>query len=105
MGQVNVNPGGGPVVERETGTGMGMIPGLILGLALLALVAWWAMTQSGWFGPAPAGSTNVNITTNQPAQPSGSTGGTGSTTGGTGSTTGGTTGGATGGTTGSTAGR
>ena len=103
MGQVNVNPGGGPVVERETGTGMGMILGLLLGLALLALVAWWAMTQSGWFGPAaPAsGGTNVNVTTNQPSQPSGSTGGTGSTTGSTGSTTGGTTGS----TTGSTAGR
>jgi hypothetical protein len=104
MGQVNVNPGGGPVVERETGTGMGMILGLILGLALLALVAWWAITQSGWFGPvAPAGSsTNVNITTNQPSQPSGSTGGgTGSTTGGSTGSTGSTTGG----TTGSTAGR
>ena len=101
MGQVNVNPGGGPVVERETGTGMGMILGLLLGLALLALVAWWAMTQSGWFGPAPAGSsTNVNITTNQPSQPSGSTGGTGSTgstSGSTGSTTGGSTTGSTGG--------
>src|SRR5688572_1101312 len=102
MGQVNVNPGGGPVVERETGTGMGMILGLLLGLALLALVAWWAMTQSGWFGPAaPAsGGTNVNITTNQPPA-SGNTGSTGSTTGSTGSTTGGTTGS----TTGSTAGR
>jgi hypothetical protein len=96
MGQVNVNPGGGTVVERESGTGLGMILGLLLGLALLALVAWWAFTQSGWFGPAaPAGTTNVNVTTNNPA-PSGSTGGT------TGGTTGGST---TGGTTGSTTGR
>src|SRR5687768_1675450 len=101
MGQVNVNPGGGPVVERETGTGMGMILGLILGLALLALVAWWAMTQSGWFGPAaPAGSsTNVNVTNNQPAPSGGTTGGT------TGGATGGATGGTTGSTTGGTAGR
>jgi hypothetical protein len=94
MGQVNVNPGGGTVVERESGTGLGMILGLLLGLALLALVAWWAFTQSGWFGPvAPAGggSTNVNVTTNNPAPSTGgTTGGTtgGSTTGGTGSTTG-----------------
>ncbi|HEU5317642.1 MAG TPA: hypothetical protein VFX49_16130 [Chloroflexota bacterium] len=94
MGQVNVNPGGGTVVERESGTGLGMILGLLLGLALLALVAWWAFTQSGWFGPvAPAGgSTNVNVTTNNP--PGGSTTGGSGTTGGTtgGSTTGGTTG-------------
>jgi len=81
MGQVNVNPGGGTVVERESGTGMGMILGLILGLALIALVAWWAFTQSGWFGAAPAGSsTNVNVTTNQPAPGTGGT--TGGTTGG-----------------------
>ena|SRR5687767_7653517 len=113
MSQTNVNTGGtGRVVERDgsaTGMGMGMITAMILGVALLALVAWYAIFQSGWFGPAyaPGGSTNVNVTQNQPSNPSGSTSGSG-TTGSTGSTTGGsTTGstGSTGSTTGSTAGR
>jgi hypothetical protein len=108
MSQTNVNTGGsGGVIERDgsaAGMGMGMIMAIVLGVALLALVAWWSVTQSGWFGPAyaPGGSTNVNITQNQPANPSGSTGTTGGTTGSTGSTTGGS---STGSTTGSTAGR
>ena len=110
MSQTNVNTGGtGRVVERDgsgEGFSMGMIMAIVLGVALLALVAWWSITQSGWFGPAyaPGGSTNVNVTQNQPSNPSGSTSGsgtTGSTTGG--STTGST--GSTGSTTGSTAGR
>jgi hypothetical protein len=100
MGQVNVNPGTERVVERDSGAGIGMIVGLLLGLVLLALVAWWAFTQSGWFGPVPGGTTNVNVTTNNP--PGGSTTGGSST----GSTTGGTTSGSTSGsTTGSTTGR
>ena len=101
MSQTNVNTGGsggGTVYTTDrsgTGFGMGMIMSMLIGLLLLALVAWWAITQSGWFGPmaGSGGSTNVNVTTNQPSQPSGNTG---STTGG--STTGGST-------TGSTAGR
>jgi len=65
-----------------------MMIGLLVGLILLLLVAWWAFTQSGWFGPGPApANTNVSVTTNNPA---------GGTTGSTGSTTGGTTGGTTG---------
>ena len=97
MSQTNVSTGGaGRVIERDgTGQGvsMGMITAIILGVAMLALVAWWAITQSGWFGTAYAPSTNVNVTQNQPSNPSGST--TGS-TGGTGSTTGGSTTGSTG---------
>ena len=106
VSQTNVNAGGtggGTVYSDRSGTGfgMGMILSMLVGLLLLALVAWWAITQSGWFGPAAGYDTNVNVTTNQPSQPSGSTGSTGSTTGG--STTGST--GSTGSTTGSTAGR
>ncbi|HET7769030.1 MAG TPA: hypothetical protein VFN74_09650 [Chloroflexota bacterium] len=99
MSQTNVNAGGsGGVVERDgsaAGMGMGMIMAIVLGVALLALVAWYAIFQSGWFGPAyaPGGSTNVNITQNQPSNPAGQSGQSGSTTGG--STTGGTTGGST----------
>ena len=82
MGQVNVNPGPSRVDESGAGMGMGMIIGLLFGVLLLALVAWWAFTQSGWFGAAggPAPTTNVNITTNQPA----SSGPAGNTSGGTG---------------------
>ena len=96
MSQVNVNPGGGGgVVERDgsaTGFSMGMVMAILLGVALLALVAWWSLTQSGWFGPAaPAGgSTNVNVTTNQPSSPSNSSTAPGSSGAGqTGGTTGG----------------
>lgn len=86
MGQVNINPGsGGASVDRSgQGFGMGMIIALLVGVLLLGAVAWWAFTQSGWFGPAPGGTTNVNITQNQPPA-TGSTGGTG----GTGAATGG----------------
>ena len=96
MAQTNVSSGGTDTtrtVDRSgTGMGMGMIMALLVGILLLAAVAWWAVAQSGWFGPV-APSTNVNVTTNNPpSNPSGQTGGTGSTTGGTGSTTGGTTG-------------
>jgi hypothetical protein len=89
MSQVNVNPSSDRVIERDgsaTGFSMGMLMAVILGVALLALVAWYAIFQSGWFGPAaPAGgSTNVNITQNQPSSPSGpSTSSGASSTGGT----------------------
>jgi len=98
MGQVNVNTDGTTAREGSS-TGTGMMIGLLVGLILLLLVAWWAFTQSGWFGtgPAPA-NTNVSVTTNNPAGGTGSTGSTGGTTGG--RTTGGTTGSTTGGTTG-----
>lgn len=94
MSQVNVNPGGNRVVERDgsaSGFSMGMVMAIVLGVALLALLAWWSLTQSGWFGPAaPAGgTTNVNITQNQPSSPSNSSTAPGA------GTTGGTTGGAT----------
>jgi hypothetical protein len=107
MSQVNVNPGGDRVIERDRsgeGFSMGMILAIVLGVALLALVAWYAVFQSGWFGAgagySDGGSTNVNVTTNQPANPSGltgSTGGsaTGSTSGSTGATTSGSTSGGT----------
>ncbi|HET7769403.1 MAG TPA: hypothetical protein VFN74_11565 [Chloroflexota bacterium] len=104
MTQTNVNAGGtggGTVYSDRSGTGfgMGMILSMLVGLLLLALVAWWAITQSGWFGPVGGSSTNVNVTTNTPSNT-----GTGS-SGSTGSTTGGSTTGSTGSTTGSTAGR
>ena len=108
MSQTNVNAGGGRVVERDgsgAGFSMGMITAIVLGVVLLALVAWWAIAQSGWFGPAyaPGGSTNVSVTQNQPSSPSGSTTGGSGTTGSTGGTTGGApAGGAAGGTSGST---
>jgi hypothetical protein len=94
VGQVNVNTPPGTTTRSE-GAGTGMVIGLLVGLLLLALVAWWAFSQSGWFGVAPStpGGTNVNITTNNPPSgntSSGSTGSTGSTgasnTGSTGST-------------------
>jgi hypothetical protein len=69
-------------LERDrtsTGIGMGMIMALLMGVLLLGMVAWWAVTQSGLFGPT----TNVNITQNQPADgSSGGSGSTGGTTGG-----------------------
>lgn len=80
MGQVNVNSG---TDRAESGSGVGMMVGLLLGLVLLLLVGWWAVTQSGWFGGmTPAPSTNVNITTNNPGGTTGGTGGTGGQTGG-----------------------
>ena len=106
MTQTNVNAGGsGGVVERDgsaAGMSMGLITAIVLGVALLAVIAWYTLTQTTFFGTAYApagstGSTNVNVTNNQP--PAGQTGSTtGSTSGSTGSTTGGST-------TGSTAGR
>jgi hypothetical protein len=108
VSQVNVNPGG---YERErTGWGAGAMAGLIIGLLLLLLLAWWAFSQSGMFGPAaPGGSTNVNVTTSNPPGGTTGTGSTGSTSsssssGTTAGTTGGTTGGTTAGTTGGTGG-
>jgi hypothetical protein len=96
MSQTNVSTGADRVIEHDRsgeGFSMGMILAIVLGVALLALVAWYAVFQSGWFGPgyAPGGSTNVNVTQNQPANPSGSTGSTGSGASTTGGTTGGTT--------------
>ena len=75
MGQINVNPSGGTTTTDRSGEGfgMGMIIALLVGLLLVAALAWWSFTQSGWFGPAQGGSTNVNITQNQPA--AGTTGG------------------------------
>ena len=73
MGQVNVNPGGGGVVERDrtaSGMSMGVIIAIVLGLVLLAAVVWSACTPSGWFAPAAGNAgqpqTNVNVTTNNP---------------------------------------
>ena len=109
MSQTNVNTGGGggTVYERDgtaSGMSMGMLVAIVLGVALLALVAWWTVFQSGWFMPAPAGSTNVTITQNEPPSapaPSGQTGGaSGATSGG---TTGGSTTGVSGGATGAPA--
>jgi hypothetical protein len=89
MTQTNVNASGNSdrVIERE-GFSMGMISAIVLGVVLLALIAWYAVTQTSLFGTAYApGTNNVNVTQNQP---SGSSGQTGSTSGGTtgGSTTG-----------------
>ena len=86
MSQTNVSGGGtNRIIERDRsaeGFSMGMMLAIVLGVALLALVAWYTIFQSGWFGFAPSGTTNVNVTTNQPANPSDSTGSTsGSTSG------------------------
>ena len=54
MGQVNVNPA---PVERSSGTGAGIMIGLLVGLIVLLLIGWYVATQSGWFGPAGAGFT------------------------------------------------
>jgi hypothetical protein len=88
MSQINISPGGGTTTTDRSGEGfgMGMIIALLMGILILAAVAWWTFTQSGWFGPTPGGTTNVSITQNLP--PAGTTGGAGS-TGGTGATTGG----------------
>ena len=96
MTQTNVNAGGGGRVVERDGTGeglsMGMISAIVLGVVLLALIAWYAVTQTSLFGTAYApGTNNVNVTQNQPSGSSGQTGSTGST----GSTSGGTTGGST----------
>src|SRR5918994_1558935 len=100
MSQTNVNTGGGGrVVERDgsgEGFSMGMIMAILLGFPLRGWGGWWAIFEAGWFGPAaPGGSTNVNVTQQQPSNPSGSTSGGSGTTGGTGSTTGGSTSGGT----------
>ena len=91
MSQVNVGSGGDRVIEHDRsaeGFSMGMIMAIVMGVALLALVAWYAVFQSGWF--SPGGNMNVNITQNQPDNGSGSTGSTGS---GAGTTSGSSTGG------------
>ncbi len=98
MSQVNVNPSDRYEGDRPR-SGTGMAIGLMLGLVLLALLAWFAFSQSGIIGGTGAGSnTDVSVTTNNPAGGTGRAGGTGS-TGGSGSATGssGTTGGVPGG--------
>jgi hypothetical protein len=43
---------------------MGLIMALLLGLALVAGVAFYVLAQTGWVGNrAGAGQTNVNVTT------------------------------------------
>ena len=77
MGQVNVNPSGGGVVERDgsgRGLGMGVIIAIVAGIVLLAIVAWYAFTPSGFLAGGNAGTanrsqTNVNVTNSQPAPP------------------------------------
>ena len=66
-----------------------MIGAIVLGVSLLAFIAWYAVTQTSLSGTAYApGTSNVNNTQNQPSGCSGQTGSPGSTSG---STTGGST--------------
>ena len=110
MSQVNVNsPEGGAPVER--GTGVGTILGVLVALAIIALLVW-GLALGGFSGgyapattgsapaatraPATGGSSTINVSPNvnvqPPASSSGSTG-SGTTSG---STSSGTTSGATG---------
>ncbi len=78
MGQVNVNPG--PAHDSGS-SGAGMLIGLLFGLILFLGIGWFAVTQSGLFGPAAGAasrpSTNVSVTTNNPPATGGQTTGGG----------------------------